>query len=143
MPGAFKLDHLQPIKPLLFPNFCIFSTFILGGQFLLPQRTNIGKREKGVNPYQPESVSKWIAARAEEVVQRAACRGLRGGDGRAGAGRRSEKGRVLSRDSRFKFSAAADCLKSEICNRIPTYWKSKQQHNEIVYKTVRRSRITD
>ena len=45
MPGAFKLDHLQPIKPLLFPNFYIFFTFILGGQFLLPQRANMEKRE--------------------------------------------------------------------------------------------------
>ena len=42
--GQFKLDHLQPIKPFLFPNFSIFFTFILGGQFLLPQRANIGKR---------------------------------------------------------------------------------------------------
>ena len=44
-PGAFKLDHLQPIKPLLFPNFYNFFTFILGGQFLSPQRANNGKRE--------------------------------------------------------------------------------------------------
>ena len=44
MPGAFKLDHLQPIKPLLFPNFYTFFTFILGGQFL-PQRAINGKRE--------------------------------------------------------------------------------------------------
>ena len=45
MLGAFKLDHLQPIKLILFPNFSIFFTFILGGQFLLPQRANNGKRE--------------------------------------------------------------------------------------------------
>ena len=45
VPGAFKPDHLQPIKPLLFQNFYNFFTFILGGQFLLPQRANIGKRE--------------------------------------------------------------------------------------------------
>ena len=45
VPGAFKLDHLQPIKPLLFWYFCNFFTFILGGQFLLPQRANYGKRE--------------------------------------------------------------------------------------------------
>ena len=36
VPAAFKLDHFQPIKLLLFPNFHIFFTFILGGQFLLP-----------------------------------------------------------------------------------------------------------
>ena len=38
VPGALKLDHLQPIKPLLFPNFYTFFTFILGGQFLLLRR---------------------------------------------------------------------------------------------------------
>ena len=45
MPGAFKLDHLQPFAPLTFSNYTIFFTFILGGQFLLPQRANNGKRE--------------------------------------------------------------------------------------------------
>ena len=45
VPWAFKLDHLQPIKPLYFPNFYKFFTFILKGQFLLPQRANNGKRE--------------------------------------------------------------------------------------------------
>ena len=45
VPGAFKLDHLHPFKPLLFRKFSIFFTFILGGPFLLPQRTNNGKRE--------------------------------------------------------------------------------------------------
>ena len=45
VPGAFKLDHLQPIKTNLFKNFSNFSTFILGGQFLLPQRANNWKRE--------------------------------------------------------------------------------------------------
>ena len=44
-PGAFKLDHLQPFKPILFRNIFIFFTFILGGQFLLPQRAINGKRE--------------------------------------------------------------------------------------------------
>ena len=45
VPCAFKLDHLQPIKPLLCPEISNFFTFILGGQFLLPQRANNGKRE--------------------------------------------------------------------------------------------------
>ena len=45
VPGAFKLDHLHPIKPLLLQKFSIFFTFILGGQFFLPQRANDGKRE--------------------------------------------------------------------------------------------------
>ena len=29
MPGAFKLDHLQPFAPLTFSNYSIFFTFIL------------------------------------------------------------------------------------------------------------------
>ena len=41
--GAFKLDHLQPFKPILFPKIFNFFTFILGSQFLLPQRANNGK----------------------------------------------------------------------------------------------------
>ena len=45
VPGVFKLDHLQPVKPILFPKFYNFFTFKLGGQFLLPQRANNGKRE--------------------------------------------------------------------------------------------------
>ena len=45
VPGAFKLKHLHPLKPILFWRFSNFFTFILGGQFLLPQRANIGKRE--------------------------------------------------------------------------------------------------
>ena len=43
VPGAIKLDHLQPSKPILFWNFSNFFTFILGSQFLLPQRANNGK----------------------------------------------------------------------------------------------------
>ena len=39
---SFKLGHLQPI---LFWKIFNFFTFILGGQFLLPQRDNNGKRE--------------------------------------------------------------------------------------------------
>ena len=42
VPGAFKLDHLQPIEPILFQKIFNFFTFILGGQFLLPQRANNG-----------------------------------------------------------------------------------------------------
>ena len=45
VPGTFKLDQMQLIKPLLFWYFCIFFTFILGSQFLLPQWANNGKRE--------------------------------------------------------------------------------------------------
>ena len=43
MPGAFKLDHLQHIKPIFFQKIFNFSTFILGGQFLLPHRDINGK----------------------------------------------------------------------------------------------------
>ena len=43
LPGAFNLDHLQPIKPILFQNIFNFFSFILGGQFLLPHRANNGK----------------------------------------------------------------------------------------------------
>ena len=45
VPGAFNLDHLHTFKPILFWKFFICFTFILGGQFLLPQRANNGKRE--------------------------------------------------------------------------------------------------
>ena len=45
VPGAFKQDHLQPFKPILSQKIFNFFTFILGGQFLLPQRANMEKRE--------------------------------------------------------------------------------------------------
>ena len=45
MPGAFKLDYLHPFKPLLFWKISNFFTFILGGQFLLPQMANNWKME--------------------------------------------------------------------------------------------------
>ena len=41
--GLFKLDHLQPFEPFLFWQFSICFIFILGGQFLLPRRTNCEK----------------------------------------------------------------------------------------------------
>ena len=45
VPGTFKLDHLQPFEPILSWKIFNFFTFILGGQFLLPQWANIGKWE--------------------------------------------------------------------------------------------------
>ena len=45
MPWAFRFDHLQPSKPILFWQFSKILTFILGGHFLLPQKANNGKRE--------------------------------------------------------------------------------------------------
>ena len=43
VPGVFKLDHLQPLEPILFPKIFNFFTFILGSPFLLPQRDNYEK----------------------------------------------------------------------------------------------------
>ena len=45
VPGAFKLDHLQPVEPILIWKFSNFFTFILGAQFLLPQKANNEKGE--------------------------------------------------------------------------------------------------
>ena len=36
----FNMDYLHPFEPLLFLKFSNFFFFILGGQFLLPQRAN-------------------------------------------------------------------------------------------------------
>ena len=44
MPGAFKLDYLQPVKPILFPKFSNFCTFILGANSYYPRK---GKAENG------------------------------------------------------------------------------------------------
>ena len=42
---VFKLEHLHPFEPILFWKFSICFIFILGGQFLLPQRANSEKGE--------------------------------------------------------------------------------------------------
>ena len=55
VPGAIKLDHLQPFKPLLFWNFSNFFTFILGSPFLLPQRANFGSWENFPPPNMDET----------------------------------------------------------------------------------------
>ena len=57
VPGAFKLDHLQPLKPILFLKFSNFSLLLLGVQFLLPQRANNGKGEFS-------QLQKWMSQRA-------------------------------------------------------------------------------
>ena len=44
MPGAFKLDHLQPVEPILSGNFFNFLIFILGSPILI---TPEGGRLKG------------------------------------------------------------------------------------------------
>ena len=51
LPGAFKLDHLQPVELILAQNYSTFLNFILGLPFLItPER---GRKE---------------AARAENIV---------------------------------------------------------------------------
>ena len=50
VPGALKLDHMQQIKPILFLKFYNFITFVLGGQFLLPQTGGSQKWENGNLP---------------------------------------------------------------------------------------------
>ena len=37
VPGAFKLDHLQPVKPILFPKFFNFYIFILDANSYYPK----------------------------------------------------------------------------------------------------------
>ena len=46
MPGTFKLDQLQPNRPILFWKFSYFSTFILGSHFLLPQKQRANNQER-------------------------------------------------------------------------------------------------
>ena len=38
MPGAFKLDHLQPVEPIMFLKFSNFCTFILEANSYYPRR---------------------------------------------------------------------------------------------------------
>ena len=37
MPGAFQLDHLQPVKPIVFLNISKFFMFILGANSYYPR----------------------------------------------------------------------------------------------------------
>ena len=37
MPGAFKLDHLFPVEPILFCKYSNFSTFILEANLITPE----------------------------------------------------------------------------------------------------------
>ena len=45
MPGAFKLDHLQPVKPTLFSKFYNFFTFILGAISYYPRGLILRKKK--------------------------------------------------------------------------------------------------
>ena len=52
VPGAFKLDSLQPVGPILFPKFSNFFTFTLGANSYYPRE---GKAENGKMEFsQPE-----------------------------------------------------------------------------------------
>ena len=52
VPGAFKLDHLHPVKPILFLQISNFSTFILGANSYYPRE---GQAENGKMEFsQPE-----------------------------------------------------------------------------------------
>ena len=61
MPGAFKLDHLQPVKPILFPKFSNFFTFILKANSYYPR-----KKGKWNSPYMNERQG--MASRRIEVL---------------------------------------------------------------------------
>ena len=45
VPAAFKLDHLHPIKPILFAKFYNFFTFILEAISYYPRGLIMRKRE--------------------------------------------------------------------------------------------------
>ena len=55
VPGAFKLDHWQPVKPILLTKFSNFFTFLLGANSYYPRER---KAEKGkMEIFQPERES--------------------------------------------------------------------------------------
>ena len=55
VPGAFKLDHLQPVEPNLFWKFSYYLTFILEANSYYPRE---GKTENGKMEFsQPECES--------------------------------------------------------------------------------------
>ena len=45
--GAFKLDHLQPVKLILFKNISTFLSFILGGPISYYPRERKEGRSRG------------------------------------------------------------------------------------------------
>ena len=47
MPGAFKLDHLQPVEPILSRHFPNIPIFILGSPILITPEGGRLKRRKG------------------------------------------------------------------------------------------------
>ena len=73
-------SSLSPFCSGNFPTFCLSYL----GPFLIRLITP--------ESCKPESRAQRIAARSKEVVQGSAGRGLRGGDGYTGAGRRPERG---------------------------------------------------
>ena len=45
VPGAFKLDHLQPVKPILFNKFYNFFTFIQDANSYYPREYKIENKK--------------------------------------------------------------------------------------------------
>ena len=50
VPGVFKLDHLQPVRPILFSKFSTFLTFILERPILITPERGMLKRGKWNSP---------------------------------------------------------------------------------------------
>ena len=69
MPGAFKLDHLQPFDPILFQLISNFLIFIQGGQFLLPQMANNWSEEFIQLQNSSANEEPWLTAAAPVTVQ--------------------------------------------------------------------------
>ena len=50
VPGAFKLDHLQPVQLILFLKIPIFLSFLLGGPIsYYPRERKEGRKEQNIN----------------------------------------------------------------------------------------------
>ena len=78
MPGAFKLDHLQPVKPILFPKFSNFFTFILEANSYYPRGLIMGKggtlkvNKHGASQFFTRSTNRQISADIEDITS---CKG--------------------------------------------------------------------
>ena len=82
VPGAFKLEHLQPFKPILFPKFFKLFTFILESPFLLPKTRLVYNLhtyllfellvvERRTTEIEPKSLEQWPTTKDERA--RAPC----------------------------------------------------------------------
>ena len=61
--GAFKLDHLQPVKLILFQNVSTFSTFMLGGLNFLITPEKGRKEAAGAGVGKMGITQKWMRHR--------------------------------------------------------------------------------